>query len=187
MSEEVKQEESLKHKIESIDEKLKQIIPEPKDKTKPFKLKWTVRTKTRNLAKKDKLLVFLLKRNKGMLPLVIPYKDGKIEINGVPRSVEVDQIFLWEGKTPAIVQPEWDISPIGTMDYYQALEDGDRNSAAIKTLIAMLESKDYEVKKQQLGMMTYVIIGIIAMVIIGYLFFGGSPQWKPYFLMKKVL
>lgn len=168
-------EKGLKQQVTEINEKLNVFMEHTNAKEKKFKLKWNVRRQLKTLAKKNKILVFLLTRNRAIKTLIEKVTNGYIMVNGSPREIALDYVFLYEGKIPAVVLPDWDMQPIGTAEYYEAIESGDRNADSSATLIRMLESQEFEDKKKGgISPFIWVIIGLVAVVVIGYLIFGGN-------------
>ncbi len=103
--------------------------------------------------------------------MVTEIKDGFVNIEGTPHQCAVDQVFLWKGKYPAMVIPEWDIRPIGTKDYYDAVAN---NTVAdpIAIAIRMIENKE-NIMKNKMSPKAWIFIGLA--IIAGlYVLFGGG-------------
>lgn len=162
----------LSQRVKDIDTKLDMITEKQKlNAHKMFRLPFGVKGSLKTLAIKNKVLVFYLTNNRTIKPLIADIKNDFIVINGTPHNCSNDFVFLWMGKYPAIILPEWDLNPIGTKDFYDALEDG-RTATAAKTIIKMIESGEVETKPKLGGKM--VIFIIIGAIIVAYLIFGGE-------------
>jgi len=164
--------QGLKSTLEEVNKKL-DVITNRNKKTayKEFSLPSQIKRQLKKLALKNKILVILLTRNRGMIPMVTEIKDGFVNIEGTPHQCAVDQVFLWKGKYPAMVIPEWDIRPIGTQDYYDAVKN---NTIAdpIAIAIRMIENKE-NIMKNKMSSKTWIFIGLAAIAGIWILFGGG--------------
>jgi len=163
-------------RIEELTERIDSIIPntskERKEAEKRFGLPSKIKRQLKNLALKNKVLVILLTRNRKAEPIITEIKDGFIVINNIPHNVSPDFIFLWQGKYPTIVLPEWDLNPIGTKDYYTAIDEN-RISEPISIAIRMLEQGQALLKGGKLSSKAWIFIGLA--VIAGlYILFGGG-------------
>jgi len=163
---------SITEKLNAINEKFDEIIKLDKKSGKKKKLfGFSVNTKLKALAKKNDILVILLKINRGIEALICEVKDGYIKVKDNYHKCSTDFVFLWNGKFPCIILPEWDLQPIGTADYYKAAAEG-RSSSAAKTIISMIEKKEVLNQKKLSGKL---VIGIIiGAVIVFYILFAGG-------------
>lgn len=162
----------LKSQLKEVNEKLEVLTKRNKKKEfKEFRLPSKFKRQLKKLALKNKLLVILLTRNRGMIPMVTEIKDGFVNIGGTPHQCAVDQVFLWKGKYPAMVIPEWDIRPIGTKDYYDAVANK-TIADPIAIAIRMLENKE-SIMKNKLSPKVWIFIGLA--IIAGlYVLLGGA-------------
>ena len=162
--------EGLTGRIKEIDEKLDMLTQSHKIKKKPFKLPFSVRNQLKTIAKKNKVLVILLRRNRTAEAKIVKIDQGFIIVNGKVHNLGPDYIFLWEGKTPCIVLPEWDLNPIGTEDYYKAVEDN-RVADPQTIIIRAMRNVDKLQLGQGLPAKTWIWIAIGA-IVIGFVLFG---------------
>ena len=162
----------LSQRVKDIDTKLDMMTEKNKlNAHKMFKLPFGIKGQLKTLAIKNRILVFFLTTNRTIKPLIAEIKNDFIVINGTPHNCSNDFVFLWMGKYPAIILPEWDLNPIGTKNYYDALEEG-RTADAAKTIIKMIESGEVETKAKLGGKaLIFIIIGAI---VVAYLIFGGG-------------
>lgn len=162
--------QGLKSTLEQVNSKLDLLTNKDDKKAyKEFKLPSKIKRQLKKLALKSKILVILLTRNRGMIPLVTEIRDGFVNIEGTPHQCAVDQVFLWKGKYPAMVIPEWDIRPIGTQDYYEAVKNH-TIADPIAIAIRMMENKEM-IMKNKLSPKAWIFIGLA--VIAGlYVLFG---------------
>lgn len=166
---------SLTEKIGDLNEKIEMLtaVKGKKKKDKSFNLPFWQRGQLKNLAKKSKLLVIYPTVNRGIKTLVTEVKDEWCVIENKPRKVNLDHVFLWQGKYPAIILPEWDIEPFGTKDYYDAEAKGRRSSPAA-TIIRMIANKE-QFNKMNLNPKVIIAAAIGAVIILAVIFgnFGG--------------
>ncbi len=162
----------LGSQVKELNEKLDLLMPKIKEeKLKPFKLPWNIRSKLKNLHKSNSVMVLLLRTDRTVQPMVAKIENGLIYVNEKWHNCATDFIYLWLGKSPMIVLPEWDLNPIGTKDYYDAIKEG-RNVEAQTVIIRAIEQAQIEEKKKLSGMMwIWIIIGAI---IVGYVLFAGQ-------------
>jgi len=165
----------INQKLDSINDKLEQIAG-PKEKKqlkkslKMVKLPWGIKSKLKKLATKGKVLVILLKTNKDIQPIVTDIKDGFISIDGIPHNCSMDFVFLWKGKYPCIVLPEWDLNPIGTKDYYKAVEDK-RVATPVAVIMRMIKSGENLIdNKTKTKPVVWVIVGLVVIALLYTLF-----------------
>jgi len=162
----------LKSQLKEVNEQLSILTKRNKKKEfKEFGLPSKFKRQLKKLALKNKLLVILLTRNRGMIPMVTEIKDGFVNIGGTPHQCAVDQVFLWKGKYPAMVIPEWDIRPIGTKDYYDAVQNK-TIADPIAIAIRMMENRE-AIMKNKLSPKIWIFVGLA--IIAGlYVLFGGA-------------
>jgi len=164
----------LSQRVKDIDTKLDMITEKNRlNAHKMFKLPFGIKGQLKTLAIKNRVLVFFLTTNRTIKPLIAEIKNDFIVINGTPHNCSNDFIFLWMGKYPAIILPEWDLNPIGTANYYEALEEG-RTADAAKTIIKMIESGEIETKPKMSGKMWIFII--IGGIVVAYLIFANGGK-----------
>lgn len=171
--EEAKQ-RGVRERLDEVNEKLDLIVPKVKEaKLKPFKFPFGIKSKLKALAKKNSVLVFLLKTNRTIEPLTAKIENDFIVVNDKYHNCSVDFIYMWLGKYPAIVLNEWDLNPIGTEDYYKAMESG-RNVNAQTVIIRAIEQAAVE-QKQKISGKVWIWI-IIGAIIVGYILFAGQGK-----------
>jgi len=162
----------LTSQLKEVNERLDLLTKDKtKKKNKEFNVPNKIKRQLKKLALKNKLMVILLTRNRGMIPMITEIKDGFININGTPHQCSPDFIYLWKGKYPAIVLPEWDLNPIGTKDYYDAVKDK-RVADPIAIAIRMMENRE-SIMKNKLSPKVWIFIGLA--IIAGlYVLLGGA-------------
>jgi len=162
----------LTSQLKEVNERLDLLTKDKtKKKNKEFNVPNKIKRQLKKLALKNKLMVILLTRNRGMIPMITEIKDGFININGTPHQCSPDFIYLWKGKYPSIVLPEWDLNPIGTKDYYDAVKDK-RVADPIAIAIRMMENRE-SIMKNKLSPKVWIFIGLA--IIAGlYVLLGGA-------------
>jgi len=164
----------LKSHLQEVNEKLDILTKrDKKTEQKEFKLPSKIKRQLKKLAIKNKIMVIYLTANRRMQPIITEVRDGAINIEGKPHQCSADFTYLWKGKYPAIVLQEWDMSPIGTKDYYDAVANK-RVADPIAVGIRMMEDRDNLMKKKfSLSPMAWVLIGL-ALVAGIYVLVGGG-------------
>jgi len=162
--------EEMKEQIDVISGKYKK-----KGKDKEYKLPIKIRSKLRNIVKKNKVLVLYLRTNRKGEFLFCEVSDQMVNVDGKWRECNEATIYLLDGKTPLLVIPEHSIRPIGVKEYMQTIKDNE-GSDNESLLIKMLERQEYDKKGMGLDGMNWkiilVIIGVIGFVL--YILFGTS-------------
>ena len=162
----------LKSQLEEVSNKLDILTKRDiRKEQKEFRLPYKIKRQLKKLALKNKIMVIYLTTNRSMIPIVAEIKDGFIAIDGKPHECTTDFIFLWKGKYPAIVIKEWDITPVGTSDYYKAVEEK-RTPDPIAVGIRMIENKENIMKnKVSPKALIWIVIGV---AIVAYALFAGG-------------
>jgi len=146
---------------------------EKKMKKRSFKLPFKVKSQLKRLAKKNKIQVILMQRNKNFKPTIGELKYGMLVVdkeNVV--DCPLDCVGLWNGKTPTVILPDWDLRPISWSKLYKQTEEQKSWSDPQKIIIRRLEAKDFLATKALGGKsLIWIIIGA---VVLGYLIFGGG-------------
>ena len=181
---EKKKEEEAKVEPEPEPEKksLKQEILELKEvlltggkkkyKDKPFRLPAKIRARAKRAAQKNKILVFLLKSNRGIVPTIGQMSDGMVYIGDKVHNASLDFIWLYKYKIPALVIPEWSLVPIGTKDYYEAV-DKNKIIDPQTIIIRAIEAKESEMSKKILSgkfLLWIVLVG----AAVAYILFSNK-------------
>lgn len=164
----IKQIETLNQQVNAL-----QQITE-KQKSKAFKLKFPIKFSGKraiNLWKKNKILVISLKNDKVATPVIGELKDGNCIVDGIHHDGGNEFVWLWRGKVPIMIIPQWDINPIGTKQYIDALKEG-RTSYHQRVTIRALQAAKQDLEKKRLAPGMIIWIGIAA-IIIGYLIFSN--------------
>jgi len=163
----------LKSHLQEVNEKLDLLTKrDKKTEEKEFKLPSKIKRQLKKMALKDKIMVLYLTGNRVMKPIITDIKNGAIILNGKPHQCTPDFIFLWKGKYPAIVLPEWDMNPIGTKDYYDAVKEN-RTADPIAVGIRMMEDRENLMKKKfSMSPMMWILIGL-ALIAGIYVLVGG--------------
>lgn len=169
---EVVKKESIRDRIEELDKKMDMIIDKSRVKQgKPFRLPHRIRGQLKTLAKKRKIFVILLRVNRSIDLFISKIERGFIEIDGKWHKCTMDFVFLWKGLFPCVVIPEWDLCPIGTKDYYDAIKAG-RVADPQDIILRLIESIEAREKKK-LNPKALLWIGFIVIALL-WLVFGGT-------------
>ena len=141
----------------------------PLKKKKGFVLPAKVRAKAKKAALKNSVVAFLLRNNRNIDVVMGKMEDGMVQIGEKFHAGSMDYTFLYRGKIPAMIIPEWSLEPIGTKDYYDAVENN-KTIDAQSIILRAIEAKELAGKKKIGGKALIWII--IAAAVIGYALFG---------------
>lgn len=156
--------------ISSLKEKMDLIIEKGGvKKGKKFKLPFKVKGQLKALAKKGKVMVILLKTNRSIEMTSKKIENGFIQVAEKYYNCATAFVYLLFGKFPCIVLPEWDLNPIGTKDYLDAVKDG-RKADAQDMIIRAMENKE-NMQRGKMGGKTLIFV-IVGAVILAYVIFG---------------
>ena len=169
-----KKEVGLKEMMSSINQKLEKhagLTEKKKSKMVGINFPFKIKMQMRKAWKRDKIPVIYLRRDKVITTVMGERKSGNIIVNGVHHDGSEGFTWLWRGRKPVMVIPEWDIKPIGTLQHEEAIEGGrttDYQKVAIRA-IKMEQQGD----SKKVNFKTFIFIGIGA-IIMGYLFFANQ-------------
>jgi len=99
----------LNEKIDIISDKKKAV---KKLKKKKFKIPFKVKSQLKKLAVKNKVQVMLLQRTKNIKPVIGEIREGMLLIKDGVYNGAVNATWLWNGKYPTHIVPEWDLQPL---------------------------------------------------------------------------
>ncbi len=174
----------LNEKIDIISDKGKQ---EEKLKKKKFKLPFKVKSQLKKLAVKNKVQVILLQGTRNIKPLIGELRDGMLLIKDMVYDGSVDATWLWNGKIPTMIVPEWDLKPL-TPDGIKEMKETSgmtaqelanycvkfgRLSTPGKIIIRAIEAKANQMLGAKANTKAIIITIVIVIVIMAVLFGGG--------------
>ena len=176
MSEQEEGKAGIQAQMKQLQEKMDTILEREKEQKKGlkyFKLPWNVNSKVKSAYKKGKILIFLLTTDRIINPLIAVVREGIIYINDIPHKYSTDFVYLWKGKHPALIIPEWSLTPIGTKEYYDAKKDGTANVEDAAIIIRAIQASKLEdsKKKGNMGMWIMLFIGAL---ILAYIIFANK-------------
>ncbi len=175
----------IKETLDIITDKKKQG---EKLKKKKFKLPFKVKSQLKKLAVKDKVQVLLLQRTRNIKPVIGEIRDGILLVKGMVYNGSVDSTWLWNGKYPTHLVPEWDLQPmtpegIEEMKATSTLSPQElmsyclkygRSSEPAKIIIRMIEAKQNLMLKPGTNMRAIIITIVVVIIIMAVLFGGGA-------------
>ncbi len=176
----------LNEKIDIISDKKNQ---EKKLKKKKFKLPFQVKSQLKKLAVQNKVQVMLLQRTRNIKPVIGEIRDGMLLVgkdqiyNG-----SIDATWLWNGKYPTHIVPEWDLQPltpegIEEMKATSTLSPSELHTYCIKfgrlavpgkIIIRAIEAKQNLMLGSKANMKAIIITIVIVIIIMAVLFSGGK-------------
>ena len=168
--------QNLNTRLNELNEKLDSMVQETKVRKKlkkqHFRIPFRVKAQLKKLAMKNKVQIILLQNNRNIKTTVGDIKDGMIILGEKVYNGSSEGIWLWNGKFPTVILPEWDLNPITPPALYKdAVEKGrlaDPQTFIIRALMykEMLQPKTIAGKT-----IIWVIIGGI---VVFYVLFAGS-------------
>jgi len=164
-------------RLENIEEKLEMILPKPKIKVKPFKLKPMIRARAKKAHLKNRVLVFYLRSNRVVEPVIAKIKNNMVQVGEKLHDASMWYYYIYKiGRVniPCLVIPEWKLTPIGTRDYELAKATKDTTDAEVNIIRAIEMKENLMLDKPSLGGKAWIWI-IIGLAIVGYILFGGTP------------
>jgi len=162
------QEKGLREQIKELNDTLG-LLKDTKGKKKELKLPYKVRAAMKKSANKRKIIIELLRTDRGIDFTLGEIKYGIIFVNGQAHQATIDFVYYYR-KTPVLVIPEWSLTPIGTKDYYDAVKEGKTIEPQTIILRAMEAAQMQMLKGKMSGKtLLYVLIGA---AILAYVLFG---------------
>lgn len=166
----------LNEKLNDITEKLDKITQETKTKDKlkkkSFKLPFKVKSQLKKLAVKNKVQVILLQNNRNIKTTIGEIRDGMLLVGDKIYNGASDGVWLWNGKFPTMVVPEWDLQPLTPQDLLKETVKGKRLADPQTMIIRAIEFKE-AMNPKKLGGKAIIWI-MVAVVVIGYILFAGG-------------
>jgi len=179
----------IKGQLDEIRETLDVIThkkkAEKKLKKKRFKLPFKVKSRLKRLAIKNKVQVMLLQRTRNISPVIGEIKEGMLLIGNNVYEGAVKYTWLWRGKFPTFIVPEWDLSPlskegitdmrrpIGAGELYKDTIQNKRSAEPQTIILRAIEAKQNQMLKKAVNMKA-IIWTVIVTLIIGAVLFGGD-------------
>lgn len=182
----------IKQRLDEISETLDIITQkkkaEEKLKKKNFKLPFSVKGKLKKLAIQSKVQVMLLQRTRNIQPVIGTIRDGMLLVGDNIYNGSVDSTWLWRGKFPTHIVPEWDlqplspagidsmrgkIKPLNPTELYDDTIKNQRSAEPQKIIIRSIEAKENQMLKGKANVKA-IIITIVITIIIAAILFGGK-------------
>ncbi len=174
----------LNEKIDIISQKDKQ---EKKLKKKKFKIPLKVKSQLKKLAVKNKVQVMLLQRTRNIKPVIGEIRDGMLLIKDMIYNGSVDATWLWNGKIPTMIVPEWDLQPMtpdgieemkrtSTMSSQELMSyciKFGRSAVPGKIIIRAIEAKQNLMLGSKANIKAIVLTIVVVIIIMAVLFGGG--------------
>jgi len=180
----VSQIQELNEKIDIMSDKKKQ---EKKLKKKKFKIPFKVKSQLKKLAVKNKVQVMLLQRTRNIKPIIGEIRDGMLLIKDQVYNGAVNSTWLWNGKYPTHIVPEWDLQPLTpegiekmkstiTMSPSELYKDciiNKRSAEPQKIIIRAIEAKQNLMLKGKANVKV-IILTILGTLVAAAVLFGGN-------------
>lgn len=167
----------LRDQINEINEKLGVVMQEKKVeknlKKKNFRLPYNVKSKLKKIAMKHKVQAIVLQNNGNIKPTIADIKNGMLVIGDKLYDGSPTGLWLWDGKFPTMIVPEWDLRPISRESLYPDAVKNKRLADPQTIIIRGMEVKELLQDKKMLGGKGLIWIGIGAIVVFYVLFAGG--------------
>lgn len=164
---------SLNQKIDKVLEYFDETVKSKKGKSKKYKLPTTVRAAIKNYEKKSKILVFLIRTNKALKPIVTQIFKGMVFINGNWYNVPVDSIMIYKDKMkyiPTIILPEWDLKPLTPDKLYGDAVENKRMIDPQTIIIRAIKAEQALTPKMGFGGKAWIWIVLAGIAVIYVIF-----------------
>ena len=160
---------SMTEQFNKLEQLLKYGDKKKDDKRAPkYKLPMNIKFRQRAIAKKNQVMIVLLKRNRILSIEIGQLVDGLLHFGGVAYNGDPSFIFLHKHKgkyIPAIVLPEWSLDPVKPEQF--------KDTVSAQTIILRAMKHASELNKKKLSGRTLIFVGIGA-IVIAYLFMQGG-------------
>ena len=180
----VSQINELNEKIDIISKRKKTV---KKFKKKRFKIPFRVKSQLKKLAIKNKVQVMLLQRTRNIKPVIGEIRDGMLLVGENIYNGSVNSTWLWRGKYPTHIVPEWDLQPItpegisqmrgrplDAGELYADTIKNDRSSEPQKIIIRAMEAKQNQMLKGKASVKAIIIAIVVTIIVVAVLFGSGS-------------
>lgn len=182
---------SLQGRINNMEEAFNLIIQKDKEikklKKKKFRIPYNVKGQLKKLATKNKVQVLLLQRTRNIKATLGEIRDGMLLVGDQIYNGSVNSTWLWDGKYPTHIVPEWDLQPLnietikdvkksstlGPDELYKNCLANQRSSEPQKIIIRAMEAKQNQMLAGKLNPKTIIITVIVVIIVIAILFGGG--------------
>lgn len=169
----IEEHKSIKDKVEHMYDVIESIgQPKKNVSGKDYRFKWNIRTQFKNLSKKGKILLFIIRANNTIESKIVKVEDGFFYIDKSPRVFTHYHVNYMNGKVPVVILPEWNTEPIGNKDYFDKFNERMSQSQLDKFFIGVAESNEVFAKKS-ISRAAWIGLGLAAIAGL-YVLFGGS-------------
>lgn len=179
----------IKQQLDEISETLEVITQKKKEKQKlkkkNFKLPFKVKSQLKKLAVKNKVQVMLLQRTRNIAPVVGELRDGMLLVGDNIYEGSVNYTWLWRGKFPTFIVPEWDLSPVNKEridDMRRTPLSGEelnkdtvskfRSAEPQKIIIRAIEAKQNQMLRKPMNVKAILITIVLTLIGVAVLFGG---------------
>jgi len=180
----------LKEKVDELSDAMDVIMNKDKQieklKKKKFKVPRGVKSQLKKLAIKNKVQVMLLQRTRNIKPVIGEIRDGMLLVGNQVYNGAVDSTWLWEGKFPTHIVPEWDLqpmtpegiskmrntNPITATELYNDCIKNSRSSEPQKIILRAMEAKENQMLKKPVNVKTIVLVIVVTIIVMAVLFGG---------------
>lgn len=181
----------LKEKVDELSDALDIIMNKDKQieklKKKKFRVPHGVKSQLKKLAIKNKVQVMLLQRTRNIKPVIGEIREGMLLVGDQVYNGAVDSTWLWEGKFPTHIVPEWDlqpmtpegiakmrnINPITATELYNDCIKNSRSSEPQKIILRAMEAKENQMLKKPVNVKA-IVMAIVVTIIVMAILFGGK-------------
>jgi len=181
----VETKKGLREQLDELNEKINVIagVKKKKGKVKAFKVPFNIKAQLKNVAKKKKVQVIYLQNNKNIKPTIGDIKEGMLIVEGKVYDGSSNFMWLWNGKIPTAIVPEWDLQPIHDKTLARQITAEELQSDAIQNkrlsdpqtiILRSMEHRESLVGKK-LGSKAIIWI-VIGGIIAAYILFAGGGQ-----------
>ncbi len=163
---------SMKEKVD----KLYGYFEKADEKGKSFEKRMKLPAKVKRIVKKpqqNKVIALVLKANRTIQPQAGQIKEGFVTVGSYFYDGSPKYMWMWRGKTPAVVIPEWDLQPLSASELFDRTKENNSPSDPARIILRAMKSSEIKnIASSPMNMKMIVGVGI-AVIVVGYIILGG--------------
>jgi len=166
------EETSLSQTLQNIDKKLKELTDKKQIEEISFWNKWKFwENLTRGNIKRNWVQIIYIQDNKNLRILKAPIDENVIMIDNIPHTINAGDVFLHKRK-PTIIVPSWSLKPLSPEQNLKDTKEAGNSTLGWEYVMNKMK-KDMIKNVKNMGVMVWIIVGVIGIGGIYYLIKSG--------------
>jgi hypothetical protein len=167
----------LRQSVDDLNKKMDTLLKIKPKKDGTFKIPWGIRSKIKSQLKKKKIAVIYLQNNKNGDIKWGEQVGDQVKVDNKIFDMSEGTVWLFRGKYPMIVQPEWSMRPIGIREYEEAKANHSTTDEE-ELLIKAIERKEIGTPLGGLNwkMILLILAGAAAVIFIVFKLQGQGGE-----------